>query len=120
MLDLESPSLQLEKDFILLRKIIFPLFSKFSLVIKNVIVRFRRNSYLDDFFFFQQQQKKKELKMNKRYTRRQICEAIKHWQKQLKQMDEGFELTGDLNLCQYAVESNMKHGDVIDGKFYLS
>ena len=26
-----------------------------------------------------------------KYTRKQICEAIKHWQKQLKQMDESYD-----------------------------
>ena len=29
--------------------------------------------------------------MNKKYTRKQICEAIKHWQKQLKKMNEDYD-----------------------------
>ena len=54
-----------------------------------------------------------------KYTRKQICEAIKHWQKQLKKMDED-QNNSVHNLWQYVIQSNKDHGAAIDGRFYAS
>ena len=54
-----------------------------------------------------------------KYTRKQICEAIKHWQKQLKKMNED-QNNSVHNLWQYVIQSNKDHGAIIDGRFYAS
>ena len=48
--------------------------------------------------------------MKKRYTRKQICEAIKHWQKQLKKMDEAL---GSKDIWMFVVFSTLDDGNYI-------